>query len=51
MTVKVKRVYLSAMLLCAFAIGCGSNTGPTEIKPDPALAGKPFPKAGGRQTP
>ena len=49
MTLKVKRAFLSVLLLLGFVLGC--SKGEPEAKVDPALAGKPFPKAGGRQGP
>ncbi|WP_435008766.1 hypothetical protein P12x_000028 [Tundrisphaera lichenicola] len=49
MTLKVKRACLSVLLLLVFVLGCGS--GQAEVKVDPELAKKPFPKAGGRQVP
>ncbi|SIO58407.1 hypothetical protein SAMN05444166_5668 [Singulisphaera sp. GP187] len=49
MTVKVKRSCLLVLLLLGFVLGCSRSE--PEVKVDPALAKKPFPKAGGRQVP
>jgi hypothetical protein len=49
MTLKVKRPCLSVLLLFGFVVGCSKSE--PEVKVDPALAGKPFPKTGGRQVP
>jgi|GEM_PF-5612212 len=49
MTRKVQLAFLSVLLLLGFVLGCDS--GQPELKVDPALAKKPFPKTGGRQVP
>ncbi|WP_422928977.1 hypothetical protein [Singulisphaera sp. PoT] len=49
MTFNVKRAFLLVLFLLGFIHGCGS--GQPEVKVDPVLAKKPFPKAGGRQVP
>jgi hypothetical protein len=49
MTLKVRRAFLSALILLGFVLGCSKSE--PEVKVDPALAGKPFPKTGGRQGP
>ncbi len=37
-----RRGHLATLILAGFVSGCGPKA--TEIKPDPALANKPFPK-------
>ena len=42
------RAVLSALILSGLA-AAGCSKGEPELKVDPAMANKPFPKAGGRQ--
>ena len=46
MTRTIWRWALLAIVTSGLVSGCGGTNAPAEVKPDPALANKPFPKVG-----